>query len=106
MIDQELRHSRFRIADDEHVRVQILDVEPEAGEMLSDFIRERLFQPLLEELGSDRPELRADLLSSQLMGLGVLRYVLKAEPLASARRADIVQWIGPTVQRYATGKLD
>ncbi len=102
----------LRIWDKEGTRNPILTllaaatVEPEAAQMLAEFIRDRLFQPLLAELGSDQPELRADLLSSQLMGLGVLRYVLKAEPLASAKRADVVRWVGPNVQRYATGKLD
>jgi AcrR family transcriptional regulator len=102
----------IRIWDEQGTRSPILTllaaatVEPEAAEMLSEFIRDRLFTPLLTELGSDHPDLRADLLSSQLMGLGILRYVLRAEPLASAKPADVIRWIGPNVQRYLTIKLD
>jgi AcrR family transcriptional regulator len=80
-------------------------IEPQAAEMLRDFVREQLYPPLLERLGSDQPALRADLAASQLIGLGVARHILKLEPLASANQNDIVAWIGPTVQRYLTGKL-
>jgi AcrR family transcriptional regulator len=102
----------IRIWDKEGTRSPILTllaaatVEPEAAEMLAGFVRERLFAPLLDELGSDHPEMRADLLSSQLMGLGITRYVLRAEPLASAKSADVIRWVGPNVQRYLTLKLD
>lgn len=81
-------------------------VEPQAAEMLRDFVQQRLYRPLLARLGSDRPELRSDLVASQLVGLGIARYVLRVEPLASARREDVVAWIGPTVQRYLTSKLE
>jgi AcrR family transcriptional regulator len=80
--------------------------EPQAAEMLREFISERLFAPLLEGLDVDHRELRANLLSSQLLGLGIARYVLRFEPLASAKPADIIDWVAPNVQRYATGKLD
>jgi AcrR family transcriptional regulator len=80
--------------------------EPQAAEMLRDFITVRLFGTLMTRLGSDRPELRADLVSSQLIGLGMGRYVLRFEPLASAKPAEVVRWTAPTVQRYLTGKLE
>jgi Tetracyclin repressor-like, C-terminal domain len=38
--------------------------------------------------------------------LAITRYVLRAEPLASAKPADVIRWIGPNVQRYLTIKLD
>jgi len=39
---------------------------------------------------------------SQLVGLAMLRYVVKVEPLASAPAARVAAWIGPTLQRYLT----
>jgi hypothetical protein len=42
---------------------------------------------------------------SQLAGLGLTRYILRLEPLASANADDVVNWVGPTVQRYLTGDL-
>ena len=81
-------------------------VEPEASVMLRDFLRERLYAPLFEALGSDRPDLRSNLLATQMIGLGMIRYVQKFEPLASAKPADVIAWVGPSAQRYLTGKLD
>jgi AcrR family transcriptional regulator len=80
--------------------------EDQAAEMLGDFLRLRLFSPLTERLGVDRPELRADLTVSQLVGLGMARYVLRLEPLASAKPRQVIDWVAPTVQRYLTGKLE
>ncbi len=101
-----------RTWDDEGSRNPILTLlraattEPRAAELLAEFLSERLFAPLMEQLGVDRPELRSDLAASQLVGVGMARYVLRIEPLASAKRDEVVGWIGPTVQRYLTAKLD
>jgi AcrR family transcriptional regulator len=100
-----------RTWDDEGTRNPILTLlraattEPRAAELLGEFMRDRLYGPLMEHLGSDRPELRADLAVSQLLGTALLRYVLTVEPLASAPADQVVDWIAPTVQRYLTGKL-
>jgi AcrR family transcriptional regulator len=79
--------------------------EPKAAEMLAAFLRTRLFVPLMEQLRADRPELRATLAASQIVGIGFARHVLHVEPLAWAKPADVVDWYGPTLQRYLTGKL-
>ena len=80
--------------------------DPGAAEMLGEFIRHPLFSPMLDRLGSDRPELRANLISSQFVGLGLARYILKFEPIASAKAEEVVEWVAPNIQRYLTGKLD
>src|SRR5215212_7533024 len=87
------------------ILVRAATSEPKAAEMLGAFLRERLFAPLMERLGSDQPELRTTLAASQLVGIGLARHILRAEPLASAKPADIVDWYAPTLQRYLTGKL-
>ena len=79
--------------------------EPAAANLLATFLRTRLFGPLLVELGSDQPDLRANLVASQLGGLGLARYILRLEPLASAEPQDVIRWIAPTIQRYLTGSL-
>jgi hypothetical protein len=68
-------------------------------------MRTRLFGPLLAELGSDQTDIRASLAAAQLGGLGLARYILRFEPLASARPRDVVRWVAPTVQRYLTAPL-
>ncbi len=53
-------------------------------------------------IGPD-PWLRANLVSTQLFGLFVARYVFAVEPLASASVDDLVGLIAPTIQRYLFG---
>jgi hypothetical protein len=44
-----------------------------------------------------------EVVASQFMGFALCRYVLKLPPVVAMRRADIVKWLGPTVQRYIAG---
>ena len=100
-----------RTWDDERLRDPIITLlgaattEPRAAELVDDVLRTRLLGPLLAALGSDRRELRANLAASQLVGLGMTRYILGFEPLASARSDRVVAWVAPTVQRYLVGDL-
>jgi AcrR family transcriptional regulator len=45
-------------------------------------------------------KLRAVLVCSQLIGVALLRYVFRTEPLASADHEQIARAVGPTVERY------
>ena len=100
-----------RTWDDERLRDPIITLlgaattEPRAAELVDDVLRTRLLGPLLAALGSDRRDLRANLAASQLVGLGMTRYILGFEPLASARSDRVVAWVAPTVQRYLVAKL-
>jgi hypothetical protein len=62
-------------------------------------------QPVGVALGIDRPDHRMTLVASQVMGLILLRYVLRVEPLASMAREQVVATYAPTLQRYFTGDL-
>ena len=53
----------------------------------------------------DRPELRASLAGSQIVGLAMARYVVRVAPLAETDAETVVACVGPTVQRYLTGGL-
>ena len=56
----------------------------------------------------DRAELptRAGLISSQLLGLALCRYVLKVPPVVAMKPEQIVASVGPVLQRYITEKLN
>jgi hypothetical protein len=41
-----------------------------------------------------------------MVGMAMMRYLLKVEPLASTPRETLVATVGPTIQRYLTGPLD
>jgi AcrR family transcriptional regulator len=79
--------------------------EPQAAEIMRDILRDRLFTPLMERLDVAEPALRSQLAASQLIGLGMARYLLRLEPLASATQDELIAWVAPTLQRYLTGKL-
>jgi AcrR family transcriptional regulator len=77
------------------------------AKLVRQFIVDRLVRGALIRMGVDKSEapLRATLVASQMAGLIMVRYVLKAEPLASASPDAIAAAIGPTAQRYITGPL-
>ena len=45
------------------------------------------------------------LVASQVMGLILMRYVLRIEPVASLTGEQVVATYAPTIQRYLTGDL-
>jgi AcrR family transcriptional regulator len=77
----------------------------QAARMMREFVSEVLFGRLAAVLGPDRPALRTSLCGSHVVGLGMARYVIKIEPLASADVDTLAAIIGPTLQRYLTEPL-
>jgi AcrR family transcriptional regulator len=76
-----------------------------AQRLFRDFLTKRFFGPLTEGLGVDHPELRGSLASSQLLGLGINRYVVRFEPLASMDSEAVIALLAPVLQRHLTGRL-
>jgi len=77
----------------------------ESAALLREFISRELLGRVAAAAEADRPELRATLIGSQLIGLAMARYIIRIEPLASADAATVVAAVAPTVQRYLTGPL-
>ena len=80
--------------------------DEKAAESLRTFLSRVLLTPLAQAAGAERPELRAALVGSQMVGLAVARYVVRLDPVASAGPDDLAPAIGPTLDRYLTGPLD
>lgn len=76
-----------------------------AAQMMGEYFSRTVFSRITRATAGDRTELRASLAASQVVGLGIARYVLKLEPLASADIETIVDTVGPNLQRYLTGDL-
>ena len=55
-----------------------------AMQMIRDLLVRQVFGPITELLGVPDAQLRATLVGSQFIGLGMMRYVSRLEPLASA----------------------
>lgn len=83
--------------------IQSVAGHEEAARMLREFVQNVLVGPIVGAVAPDRHELRGNLVGSQLLGLGMARYMLKLEPLASAGHDVVVAAIAPTLQRYLTG---
>jgi AcrR family transcriptional regulator len=77
-----------------------------AARLMRQLITRVLVARIVESVAPDQSELRGSLVASQLVGLAMVRYVLRLEPLASADHATVVAAIAPTLQRYLTGPLD
>ncbi|MEO6086827.1 MAG: TetR family transcriptional regulator [Umezawaea sp.] len=76
-----------------------------ATETIRDFLEGDVLQPVTAALGHGRPELRAALIGTQLIGLAYLRFVLRVEPLASMGPRELAACVGGTCQGYLTGRL-
>ncbi|OLR94243.1 TetR/AcrR family transcriptional regulator [Actinokineospora bangkokensis] len=72
-----------------------------AATMLRDFLEEAVLARVTDALGVSR--LAATAMSAHLVGLAVLRHVVRVEPLASAPDEEVVALVGPVVQAYLGG---
>ncbi len=73
--------------------------------MLREFITRAVLGRIATSLDVPDAELRATLVGSQMVGLAMVRYVIRVEPLASADHATVVAAVAPSVQRYLTGSV-
>jgi AcrR family transcriptional regulator len=78
---------------------------PQAARMLREFVSRALLGRIAPALGRDDARLRVALVGSQVIGLAILRYVIKVEPLASATEEELVAAVGPRFQEYLTADL-
>lgn len=85
--------------------VRSLAGHDQAAAGLRDFLVKHIFGRIVTRLDVDQPLLRANLCASQLIGIGMIRYVARFEPLADAPADVLVAAVAPTLQRYLTGEL-
>lgn len=78
---------------------------PATADLLKELLRRELLGPIAGRLSGDHPEVRALLAASQLIGLAMLRYLLRVDPLASMPAPQVAAVVAPAVQRYLTGTL-
>lgn len=78
---------------------------PETRERLRDLIARQLMGPANVGQNENDSRKRASLIASQLLGMGLARYVWQIEPLASMPDDEVVAAIGATIQRYVNGDI-
>jgi AcrR family transcriptional regulator len=74
----------------------------QAAAMIRGFVSRAILGAVATHVDADDAEYRASLVASQIIGLGIARYVIAVEPLASASSDDVAAAVGPTLQRYLT----
>ncbi|SDP83765.1 transcriptional regulator, TetR family [Arthrobacter sp. ok909] len=75
--------------------------------LMREVFTRRILGPVTADLEADpaTARLRAALVASQLMGLVIVRYLVRIEPLATASHDEITRLIAPAIQHYFTGDL-
>jgi AcrR family transcriptional regulator len=60
-------------------------------------------EPLVASLvPASEAGVRAGLIATQILGMALCRFVLRLPPVVSMTRDEVVEWLGPTIQRYLT----
>jgi AcrR family transcriptional regulator len=80
--------------------------EPIALQRLATNFAAYILDAVSAELSDTERAVRASLVSSQIVGLAMTRYVWKVGALATMPTEQVVNLIAPTIQGYLTGKLD
>lgn len=71
-----------------------------AAAMLREFLTVELLPVVARLTGHPDARLRASLVAAQLIGIAVLRHVLRVAPLARASPDEIVTLVAPAIERY------
>ncbi len=72
----------------------------EAAQRMGEIFGTQL-QPLVARVApASESGVRAGLVATQILGMALCRFVLRLPPVVAMTRDEIVDWLGPTVQRY------
>lgn len=94
------------IVDSERSRDTILALvrsavsSEKAASMLRSLLSDMLLDVIERRPGKGDPRLRASLIAAQLIGIAMLRHVLRLPPLAKASPDEIVDLVAPAIERY------
>lgn len=96
----------LNIVDSEHSRNTILALvrsavsSDKAASMLRMFLSDMLLDVIEQRHAKGVPRLKASLIAAQLVGIAMLRHVLRLPPLARARPDEIVDLVAPAIEQY------
>jgi AcrR family transcriptional regulator len=78
------------------------------ADAMREFVAERVWKgkPAMIDESEAKTIRRRTLVSSQLMGLALTRYILRMAPISTASPAEIGRWAGPTLDAYLFGPMD
>jgi hypothetical protein len=72
----------------------------EAAQRMQEIFGTQL-QPLVASVvPAGESGVRAGLIAIQILGMALCRFVLRLPPVVGMSRDEVVEWVGPTIQRY------
>ncbi|OFI36644.1 TetR family transcriptional regulator [Arthrobacter sp. SW1] len=76
--------------------------------LLRELVSRTILQRIMDGLPGSPAEraLRGNLVATQVVGLMLVRYVIRLEPLASAAPDEVVKMIAPNIRRYLAEPLE
>ncbi len=72
----------------------------DAARPLREFVLHTVVEPIARSAGVRDPEKRAAVAASQILGIGLLRYVVADAALGKMPSEEVVSIFAPTLQRY------
>ncbi|MDN5766038.1 MAG: TetR family transcriptional regulator [Humibacillus sp.] len=72
----------------------------ESARMLREYLGREVFGRIAAATGVSDPELGGALAASQVVGMAVMRYIVKVPALAEASNEQVVARLGPVLQHY------
>jgi AcrR family transcriptional regulator len=95
-------HFLTRWEDDEALVVLLRSATTnvEAAQRMTDIFAGQLL-PAIDKLVPDDAPRRAGLIATQVLGMALCRFVLRLPPVVGLSRDELIDWLGPTLQRYA-----
>jgi hypothetical protein len=78
--------------------------DEKAAEMLREALDEGFIRPLAARIGSEGAELRAGMVAAELLGVMVVREVVRSRPLAEADSKALVARLAPVLQSHLDGR--
>jgi AcrR family transcriptional regulator len=103
---ESLARSYLRFVDSDQSRNAILALvrsavsNENAAAMLREFLAAELLPVIASRTGHENAPLRAGLVAAQLMGVAMLRHVVRLDPVASATPDEIVALVAPVIEHY------
>lgn len=74
----------------------------EAAQRMKEIFSAQLMPAIAKFVPDDVPR-RAGLIATQVLGMALCRFVLRLPPVVDMSDEELVEWLGPTLQRYAMG---
>lgn len=97
-----VRHFLERWEGDEALAILLRSstTNAEAAQRMHEIFLTQLQPRVATLVPAGEAEKRAALIATQILGMALCRFVLGFAPVAEMSRDEVVEWLGPTIQRY------